>query len=298
MMTLIGFALHGVLAMAGGLLLMRPAGRLTLPLAALLGVLLSGVDWATRQGLERVVLVGGVLGAYQLALRAGVWRERVLRGAGYVAALWAAWLWSQGQRTDANMLAAWLLLTWPATTWTVTVPGLVATGTRGAWLAAAAAAAFYRWRWRALLALPLLAAAAAALVWLRPGTVAVRFDDWHAAMDLWLAHPVLGAGTGAYWTAGRAEHANSLPLTLLAENGLLGLAALGWLAVAVARLVRGYTEGWALLAWALSELTDATLYFPWTGLLAALLAAEVECDRVSEAGVGQAIGAAPRTEGA
>lgn len=63
-----------------------------------------------------------------------------------------------------------------------------------------------------------------------PGRAAM----WQVAIDLWREHPVLGAGPGMFRRLAaerldvsryRPAHAHSTPLHLLAETGLLGLAA-------------------------------------------------------------------------
>lgn len=79
-----------------------------------------------------------------------------------------------------------------------------------------------------------------------------RLDIWAATPEIIADHPVLGVGIGQYSVVapryGLAgsfeetfEHAHNIPLTIAAELGLIGLAALAWLAVAlVTLLVRAY----------------------------------------------------------
>lgn len=79
-----------------------------------------------------------------------------------------------------------------------------------------------------------------------------RLDIWAATPAIVADHPVVGVGIGQYSVVapryGLAgpfeetfEHAHNIPLTIAAELGLVGLAALTWLAVAlVALVVRAY----------------------------------------------------------
>jgi hypothetical protein len=78
---------------------------------------------------------------------------------------------------------------------------------------------------------------------------------WRAALVLWREHPLLGVGpdnfrrryqavlspapTGQPYTDTRL-HANSLYFETLADLGLAGVLALGWIAFALLRLVRGH----------------------------------------------------------
>jgi hypothetical protein len=78
---------------------------------------------------------------------------------------------------------------------------------------------------------------------------------WRAAVVLWRQHPLLGIGpdnfrrryqavlspapTGQPYTDTRL-HANSLYFETLADLGLVGVIALGWIALALLRLVRGH----------------------------------------------------------
>jgi O-antigen ligase len=140
--------------------------------------------------------------------------------------------------------------------------GIYASFSRGALLGLAVVPlAFLRWRW-GLIVVPALVVALAVgapgLVRERfsrvtPDEVAGRVDFWQAAGEMWAAHPAIGAGVGAYPLA-YAEaprpgkryldrtafvpppHAHNLFLQLLAEQGLVGLAAFA--AVLTAAFIR------------------------------------------------------------
>lgn|GEM_PF-3631369 len=110
-----------------------------------------------------------------------------------------------------------------------------------------------------------------------------RLDIWAATPEIIGDHAVLGVGIGQfssvaprYGLAGAFEetyeHAHNIPLTIAAELGLIGLAALAWLAVALVRLLlRAYRDASgidrglvlaiaaALLALTLQGMVDYTL---------------------------------------
>ena len=110
-----------------------------------------------------------------------------------------------------------------------------------------------------------------------------RLDIWAATPEIIADHPLLGVGIGQYPSVapryGLAgtfeetyEHAHNIPLTIGAELGLIGLAALAWLAVSLVQLLlRAYrvTSGIdrglvlaiaaALLALSMQGMVDYTL---------------------------------------
>lgn len=142
----------------------------------------------------------------------------------------------------------------------------------GATLQGALGAFRRRGRWWLAGGALLLGIAAAWLVYLdsRRDILASRSDIWQAALIIIRTHPWLGVGIGRYgfesprfladtqvfWPI----HAHSVPLTLMAECGLLGLPILIWGVGAVFR------EGW--LGWR-STTGSQRLYF---GLIGAALA--------------------------
>ena len=148
---------------------------------------------------------------------------------------------------------------WPTLPWLVSLVGLLATYTRGAWMGFAAGVLALtpmtrKGRWLLLGGLIVLALAALA----GPQHLRQRFmtmgdpDDptvkervymWRSGLAMWRQHPVLGLGPGGVKReyAGyalpeavkkRTGHLHNTPLQILVERGLLGLAAWLWIWVA------------------------------------------------------------------
>jgi putative inorganic carbon (HCO3(-)) transporter len=146
---------------------------------------------------------------------------------------------------------AWFL---PA--WGITLGGLAATLTRGAWVGFASGVlafvpAVRRGRWLLVGGLLLLALAALA----GPAALSRRFASiadpndptvrerefmWQSALAMWKEHPWLGRGPGAvrreysrYALPGaikkRTGHVHNTPLQILVERGVIGLAAWLWI---------------------------------------------------------------------
>jgi O-antigen ligase len=136
------------------------------------------------------------------------------------------------------------------------------------------------------------------------GGVGNRGELWHAAVRMWLAHPLLGAGAGnfelllpAYGIFGVRTHANSWYLQSLAEGGtLLFLATLALLVTIVLSLAGGgylrrLRDGspWVLggltatIALALHQTVDYLVFYPKVGgpwwLLLGVAAAAVAAGR-------------------
>jgi O-antigen ligase len=171
---------------------------------------------------------------------------------------------------------------------TLAVVGIYASFSRGALLAIVVVPfVFLRGRWVPVV----LAAVVAGLLLATPGLVRDRFarinpeevagrvDFWRAAGDIWAAHPALGAGVGAFPQA-YAEapgpekryldrtafvpppHAHNLALQLLAEQGVVGLAAFGAVLLAMFGRVlalRRHGDRWT--RWMASGLLGALLVF-------------------------------------
>jgi O-antigen ligase len=171
-------------------------------------------------------------------------------------------LWGARERAPRLLWSTWLLLA---------VLALFFTSSRGGWVAAAVIVAVtcapllwsdYRaGRRRHLLGTLLLiggyGALFTALFFSQRGEVLAqhgggllhpvgRFVFWRRALLLFLEHPLAGAGPAGYATSYRvaesssrlfvAEHAHSLYLTALSEQGLLGIVALLFLALSALAL--------------------------------------------------------------
>lgn len=234
----------------------------------------------------RLVILAGGIGMYQIAyVLPARWTERGLRLAGLTAIGVAV----VNGMTDANRMglflnqnqsAALVLLLAPwAGAWMGGGFGLLITGSRGALLGAItalAAARLPRRAWLAALAIaPLLIVG---LIWIRPETVTYRLGEWRTALNLYMQSPIDGAGVGALRVAGGGEHADSLPITMLAETGLIGLIGMAavWFKAAAIAVESSHPARWGLLAWSVVELTDATMLWPWAGLAAAASLAALE----------------------
>jgi tetratricopeptide (TPR) repeat protein len=147
-----------------------------------------------------------------------------------------------------------------------------------------------------------LLAAALALVVVAPrltafGSLAYRVDLWRDTLAAWSADPLLGIGPGTMPYArqaaaealsfpARQPHSHNLPLGLLGDAGLIGLAA-GVAVLALflwiagpwrARTLTGRVAGCALLGLAVSGLFEDLTFLPNYNLLLVLLAAVVLAD--------------------
>ncbi len=158
-----------------------------------------------------------------------------------------------------NHTASWLLLTWPlwvdrlldaererSHRWlaaiALVVSGglLVATGSRGALLAALAVAALVamsRGRLPHGLGIGIGAVVVGLLVVVGPMAAPGRAGLWSAALRAWVDHPIFGSGAGTFGRVVDAyrsdtdfaswHHAHSEPLQWLVETGLVGIVAVG-----------------------------------------------------------------------
>ena len=153
---------------------------------------------------------------------------------------------------------------WPTLPWLVSLAGLLATYTRGAWMGFAAGVLALipitrKGRWLLLGGLVVLALAALAgplqlrerlLTMGNPDdpTVKERVYMWRSGLAMWRRHPVLGLGPGGvkreYGTYAlpealkkRTGHVHNTPLQILVERGVLGLAA--WLWIWAAFIAKG-----------------------------------------------------------
>ena len=148
---------------------------------------------------------------------------------------------------------------WTIAPWLVSLLGLLATYTRGAWMGFGAAVLSLlpltrKGRWLLLVGLVLLAIGALAgpkhlrerfLTMGNPEdpTVKERVYMWRSGLTIWREHPVLGVGPGELKRVyeryalpeavkKRTGHVHNTPLQMLVERGVLGLAAWLWIWVA------------------------------------------------------------------
>ena len=179
---------------------------------------------------------------------------------------------------------------WSVPTWLITLGGLAATLTRGAWIGfvvgvLAFLPATRKGRWLLIGGLFVLALAAlAGPPHLRLRLVSMTNPDdatlrerqymWRSGLAMWKEHPWLGVGPGGvkrqYWkyvvpgaVKARTGHVHNTGLQILAERGVIGLGAWVWIWIAfyvgaIARL-RGLPDGarreWALVTGSLAAVT-------------------------------------------
>jgi O-antigen ligase len=138
---------------------------------------------------------------------------------------------------------------WTILPWLVSLLGLLATYTRGAWMGFGSAVLSLlpltrKGRWLLLAGLVLLAIGAL-LTMGNPEdpTVKERVYMWRSGLAIWREHPVLGVGPGELKRVyeryalpeavkKRTGHVHNTPLQMLVERGALGLAAWLWIWVA------------------------------------------------------------------
>jgi O-antigen ligase len=159
---------------------------------------------------------------------------------------------------------------WPTLPWMVSLGGLLATYTRGAWIGFAAGVLALlpitrKGRWLLLGGLIVVGLAALAgpqhlrqrfLTMGDPDdpTVKERVYMWRSGLTMWRQHPVLGLGPGGVKreyesyalpeaVKKRTGHVHNTPLQILVERGVLGLATWVWIWAAFyvrgIRLLRG-----------------------------------------------------------
>ncbi len=216
----------------------------------------------------------------------------VLRGLGWIVATVClvevvisggrAGAWLQGNPNKTGGLLAVLIPLAGGYPWLLAGgAALLATGSRGAvsGVLASVVASVAPGRTRTkdverVLIFALVVALAGLALWgmYRPSTIVSRLNTWHEALTLFLDRPLTGWGAGCYPHLAINEplhpHADSWPLTVAAEQGLIGLAAWGWLSLVVARLaLRSESRArLGLLAFAVHNLVDCTLWWWWIGI--------------------------------
>jgi len=286
-------------------------GRILLLLAVTGGVV--GVLAAASSGGQEQELVG--LGTEATGRAEGSFGHPNLLAVFLATALGAAGAVAIGGRPAARPVAA--------VAFAAALAGLALTLSRGGLLAAAAAiAVMLRWGPFRRMAVPAAVVAAAAVL-IGGGDLlgsaqsvdrvtkrieSVRYAAagadprsqlWRGTPEIIGDHPLVGVGAGQFSTAAQRyglrdplseyqpfEHAHSIPLTVAAELGLLGLAGLVWLAVALGFAVvracrhtggreRAYAFGLAaaLVAVAVQGFVDYTVRSNVVAMLALTLAA-------------------------
>ena len=294
-------------------------GWILLLLAVTGGVV--GVITAVTSGGEQQQLVG--MGAEATGRAAGSFGHPNLLAVFLATALAASAAVAVGGRPSFRPVAA--------VSFAAALAGLALTLSRGG-LLAAGAAVIMMLMWRPFRRLAAVAVAVGAIALLVAGAdvlgssqsvdlvtkriESVRYADqadprselWRGTPEIIGDHPLVGVGAGQFSTASQRyalrdplseyqpfEHAHSIPLTVAAELGVLGLAALVWLAAALAIvLVRACrrTQGWArayafgltaaLVAIAVQGLVDYTVRSNVVAMLVlTLAAAAVVLSRVS-----------------
>ena len=230
---------------------------------------LSGVDEADRflSGLMVVAAVAALMGVVQVSLcppvepAGGVARwffHRCARARGpfSIYMTLAGVLNLVLLATLPRLLPSWSFRAWAVPAWLVTLAGLAATLTRGAWVGFAAGVLAFlpfarRGRWilaGGLVVVALAALAGPASVRQRMASMADPNDPtarervfmWATGLTMWREHPWLGVGPGGVKREysryampeaikKRTGHVHNTPLQILVERGLVGLAA--WLSI-------------------------------------------------------------------
>jgi O-antigen ligase len=183
--------------------------------------------------------------------------------------LLAAVLLATRRRRDVAFVAGALAVLWAGLVLSLSQSSFAAL------LAGLAALAALRWRGRTVLAIMGAGAVAAiALVLLAPGVLHIEGDSQKAldkatsgrvelvngAVDMFRDHPVQGVGSGGFQAVYRERNhirsskvpavSHTIPLTIAAEQGVLGLAVYAWLLVAAGVMLFGgglrarYRHGW------------------------------------------------------
>jgi len=182
----------------------------------------------------------------------------------------AAWWRRPYALEHPNVVAGWILL--GAGAWSL--PALIITQSRGAllgWLGAAFVARLRSPRARMVV---LLAGGTlfTLLLIMRPETAAWRIIAWRQAIELWQEAPIFGQGTGIYRELGILDTAHNAVLTILAENGIVGVFVFVlWLKKIASRVAASASPAkWWLLAFAIQNLVDDTWTHPITALVLGL----------------------------
>ncbi len=116
----------------------------------------------------------------------------------------------------------------------------ISTGSLGGMLALAITL-LVTWHISPLRLAPAGLALAVAAIATRPASMAWRLEYWRVALNAFLSSPLMGIGPGMFyslWPTGQEwYHAHNIIMTTAAETGLIGLAALGFAAWQLWRLL-------------------------------------------------------------
>lgn len=197
-----------------------------------------------------------------------------------------AGLWFQNNPNQtAGIMAVLVPLLSPSVSWLV-VGGaaLYVTGSRGALIGVIVALVMATRRVSQAVTFVAIVALVLALALVRLGTLENRFYTWVEAWHFFLDRSAFGWGPGCYMIVAENEplhpHADNWPLTIAAEMGLVGLAAWGWLVVEVAQLAMrsGDRARLGLVAFAVHNLVDCTLWWWWIGIVVMMCLALLDGD--------------------
>ena len=276
-----GYVLCGLVALAGLIIgAWRGARSKLWPPLAVFGLCLWSSTAASPNATPfRAWCYAGLLGAF--ALSRMLPEIRIRPWMGWAGSLLAVLLIGEaaldGGRpaflANPNITATWCLLLLGGFQ-PVTVAGIVVTQSR-ATLVALAAVLGLKARRRIHPALLLLCGAGLTLVLCatRTETIVDRLATYSSAAKLFAARPLTGWGAGSFGILDPGhDHADSAVLTIAAEQGLAGLGVYGWLVAAIARAARRSASParWVLLALAVQNLADDTVFFPMTAILVGL----------------------------
>lgn len=263
---------------------LRPARELVWFLA--FGAVLLAMSLAMPGSDHRLLgfialLAAWLLGQARWPARAKQGLSWILRALALVVIADTLWHLGRPDWINPNTYGALLVLGLPfvgSKHWAgVWVIALICTGSRGTMLAVLLPLLWWNRDFvkRHLRAAIALAVVGVLFILVRPATIMARFDHWAEALRLFAASPSVGWGPGSYIDVSRIpfqNHADNAFLTLLSEQGLIGVWALAPLAVVVVLrwrigdpLVR-----LALAATLLHNLVDDTWLSPWPALLLGL----------------------------
>jgi hypothetical protein len=103
-----------------------------------------------------------------------------------------------------------------------------------------------------------------------------RADVWPEYLEMFRSHPVMGVGLGVGWqTNSIRQEPHNLVIELLAETGLLGMAAFLVLLGVIVKYGRGGVGGALLLVTFLPSITQTVLFEPAWWFAAAMFVAGV-----------------------